>query len=110
MLFRHYTQSYLNDNLKSKLPYIIDFAFKGGDKTFIRLSNNGAAYWEKKPEEGLGFSKTLIKKTINYLIENCYFNLGSVTMKQAIGIPMEIDPVPENLFLYSYEEEGICHY
>ena len=31
------------DKLKSKLSSIVDFAFKRGDKTFIRLSNNGMA-------------------------------------------------------------------
>ena len=41
--------------LKSKLSSIADFAFKGGDKTFIRLSNNVAAYWRKKRKEELGF-------------------------------------------------------
>ena len=35
-----------------------------------------------------------------HLIENCYFNVRNVTIKQAIGIPMEIDPEPfsANLF------------
>ena len=33
-----------HDKLKSELSSIADFAFKGGDKTLIRLSNNGAAY------------------------------------------------------------------
>ena len=35
-------------HLKSKLSYIADFAFKEGDKTLIRLSNNGAAYRGRK--------------------------------------------------------------
>ena len=30
--------------LKSKLLSIIDFALKGREKTFIRLSNKGSAY------------------------------------------------------------------
>ena len=44
---------------------------------------------------------------INHLLENCYFNVGNVTMKQTIIIPMEIDPTPfwTNVSLYSYEEE-----
>ena len=96
-----------HDKLKSKLSSIVDFAFKWGDKTFIRLSHNSAAYWGKKTKGGLSFSKTLLKRAINHLIENCYFNVGNVAIKQAIGIPMGIDQAPflENLFLYSYEEE-----
>ena len=44
---------------------------------------------------------------MNYLIKNCYFNAGNVTMKQVIGIPMGIDVAPfwANPFLYSYQEE-----
>ena len=36
---------------------MVDFALKRGDKTFIRLSNSGAAYWGRKTKGGLGFSK-----------------------------------------------------
>ena len=51
----------------------------------------------------------LVITTVNHLIENCYFIVGKVTMKQAIGIQMGVDHAPSraNLFLYSYEEEYI---
>ena len=60
-----------------------------------------------KTKGGLRFSKTSLETAINHLIGNCYFNIGNVTMKQAIGIPMGIDPAPfwANLFLYSYKED-----
>ena len=45
------------DELKSKLSYMVEFVFKVGDKTFIRSSNNGAAYWRKKTKRAIGFSK-----------------------------------------------------
>ena len=86
--------------LKSKLSSIVDFVFKGGVKTFIRLSKSGAAYWGKKAKGELGFSKSSLKTAMNHLTENCYFNVGNVSMKQAIGIPIGIDSVPfcANLF------------
>ena len=89
-----------HDKLKSKLSSIPDFAFNKEDKTFIRLFNNGAAYWGKKTKGRLGFSKTSLKTAINYLIENSYFNAGNMTKKQALCIPMGIDPAlfGENLF------------
>ena len=70
-------------------------------------SNNGAAYWGKKIKRALGFGKASIKTAINHLTENCHFDIGNVTMKQAIGIPMGLDLTQfwENLFLYSYEEK-----
>ena len=58
----------------------VAFACKGGNKGFIMLSNNGAAYWRKLTKGGLGFSKTLVKIAINHLIENCQFNVGNVTI------------------------------
>ena len=35
----------------------------------------------------------------------CYFTVGNIVMRQAIGIPMGIDPAPfwANLFLYQFE-------
>ena len=100
-----------HDKLKSKVSSIVDFAFKWGDKTFIRLSHNSAAYWGKKTKGGLSFSKTLLKRAINHLIENCYFNVGNVAIKQAIGIPMGIDQAPflENLF-YIPMKKNTCHH
>ena len=55
----------------------------------------------------LRMNQTSFKTAINHLIKNCYFNVGNMTMKQAMSIPVEIDPAPfwANLFLYSYEEE-----
>ena len=39
------------------------------------------------------------------MIENCYFSVGTIIMRQAIGIPMGIDPAPfwANLFLFYFE-------
>ena len=62
---------------------------------------------EKKTKAGLDFRKSSLKIIINHLVENCYFNVGNLTMKQAFGIPMGIDPASfwANLFLYFDEEK-----
>ena len=81
-------------------------------KTFIRLFQNDAAYWGKKIKGGLGFVKTSTETAINHLIENCCcFNIGNVTVKQAIGTPMGIDPAPfwANLF-YIPRKKNTCHH
>ena len=46
---------------------------------------------------------------VAHLIENCFFKVGDRVMRQAVGIPMGIDPAPfwANLFLYSFEEQYI---
>ena len=61
MTFQHYTH---HDKLKSKLSSIVDCPFKGRDKTFIRLSDNGEVCWVKKAREQLNFSKALLKTAI----------------------------------------------
>ena len=89
----------LDTNLPRKFSSIPNFAFKGEDRTFIRLSNNAEAYWEKEAKWGLGFSKKSSKTGINHLT--------NVSMKPTICMPMGINPASflTNLFLYSYEEE-----
>ena len=46
---------------------------------------------------------------MKHLIQNCYFTVGNSTMRQAIGIPMGINPAPfwANLYLYTNEEEFV---
>ena len=53
----------------------------------------------------MGFTKNSLKVAVKHLIENCYFTVGNTVLRQAIGIPMGIDPAPfwANLFLYAYE-------
>jgi hypothetical protein len=91
--------------LLERLDRLVDFAFKGGDKNYINISWKYYAYWGKKTNSSQGFSQNSLKNAINYLMTNCYFNVGKITMKQVIGIPMGIDPAPfwANLFLYTYE-------
>lgn len=40
----------------------------------------------------LCLNRTLHIPANNHLIENFYFNVGNMIMKQSVGIPMEINP------------------
>ena len=88
---------------------LIDFCFDGGKKKFIKIDNWGNAKWGKKTKDSIGFTRNSLKVAVKHLIENCYFTVGNVVMRQAIGIPMGIDPAPfwANLFLYAYEVKYI---
>ena len=46
---------------------------------------------------------------MKYLLENCYFELGSNIFRQVIGIPMGSDPAPffANLFLFYCDSKWI---
>ena len=104
--------------LYTKLPHrqlidhlsdIIAFVYKGGDKSFIKIGSNGKAYWARAKGKGIAFTKGSLKMAVAHLIENCFFRVGNRVMRQAVGIPMGIDPAPfwANLFLYSFEEQHV---
>ena len=90
-----------------ELSAVIDFAFEGGKCKFIEISKQGKASWKTKRTQGaVSFSRNSLKQAVKHLIQNCFFTVGNIVMRQAIGIPMGIDPAPfwANLFLYQYEE------
>ena len=99
-----------HNKLISVLNNIIDFAFKGGTRDYISVSKS-QAYWVKSSSSGRGttYSKSQINESLDYLINNCYFTVGTKLFKQIIGIPMGSDPAPffANLFLFYYEAEWI---
>ena len=96
-----------HDQLIERLCKTIDLVFSGGENKCIRISKGGNAYWGNMSNDKTIFTQNSLKLAIQHLIENCYFNVGNIVMRQVIGIPMGIDPAPfwANLFLYSYEEE-----
>ena len=95
-----------HNKLLKELSEVIDFVFDCGNCPYIAISKYGNAYWsKKKPKSTVSFSRNSLKIAIKHLIQNCYFTVGNVVMRQSIGIPMGIDPAPfwANLFLYQYE-------
>ena len=59
--------------------------------------------------KGTKYTKGSIKSALKYLMGNCFFQVGNITFKQVIGIPMGSDPAPSfaNLFLHHYESEWL---
>ena len=49
----------------------------------------------------------MLKNAVKHLIENCFFTVANITLKQDIGIPRGIDLVPfwAYLCLYFYENQ-----
>ena len=95
-----------HDKLINVLDSIIDFAFKGGQKEYVCINWKGEAFWDSNPDKSsIYFSKSQLKEAVKYLIENCYFTVGTILLQQIIGIPMGLDPAPflANFFLYFYE-------
>ena len=94
-----------HDKLINELHRLIDFVFEGGDRNYIKISNWGKASWGKKSKGSTGYTRHSLKVAVKHLIQNCFFTVGNSVLRQAIGIPMGIDPAPfwANLFLYAYE-------
>ena len=85
--------------------------FEGGDKNYIRINQWGKAFWGKKFKDSVGYTRNSLKVAVKHLIKNCFFTVGNTVLRQAIGIPMGIDPAPfwANLYLYTYEEDFITN-
>ena len=84
-----------HNKLVKELSEIIDFVYDYGSCKYIAISKSGNAYWSTKiPKSSISFSRNSLKIAVKHLIQNCYFTVGNVVMRQAIGIPMGIDPAP----------------
>ena len=98
-----------HDKLIYELHKLIDFVFDAGDRNYIKLDTRGKAFWGKKSKNSVGYTRHGLKVAVKFLIENCFFTVGNIIVRQAIGIPMGIDPAPfwANLFLYVYETKYV---
>ena len=103
-----------HDDLINNLNEIVDFVFcggnvkKDGNRKFITVTSY-ATFWSKKKWGNNSFTRSQIKVLISHLIRETYFQIGNLSFKQCIGIPMGIDPAPfwANLHLYTYEYKFI---
>ena len=85
-----------------RLCNVIDFVFESGNRTRICISKNNVAYWGKNFKDNIAFSKSTLKTPLNHLMQNCYFMVGNLLLRQKIGIPFWA-----NFFSYMYENKFI---
>ena len=64
-------------------------------------------FWERKIKGRVGFSKEDLKTAVTFLKENFDFNVCNITMKQMIGIPVEIYHIPS---FYILMKKNTCHF
>ena len=57
------------------LNELIDFCFKGGDKEYISVDRYGAKWVSQEKRGCVMFTKTSLKKSVKYLLDNCFFSL-----------------------------------
>ena len=56
-----------HDKLVDEISPIIDFAFKGRNRSYVQVSRNEKAIWRKKSKGGFGFSKAALKTAVTFL-------------------------------------------
>ena len=98
-----------HDKLLFVLNTLIDFCFNGGLGNYLAVNKGGARWVEDIGRNKITFDKNQLKIAVKYLIDNCYFTVGTKIVRQIIGIPMGSDPAPffANLFLYYYENQWV---
>ena len=77
--------------LKSKLSFDVDFPFKGGAKTFCRLSNNRAAY---RGEQDL----TLVKHHLKQLFQSLKYDTETANWDPMFGQIFFYIPIKKNTY------------
>ena len=91
-----------HDKLLEVLHSVVDFVFKGGTRDVISIDSLGNPSWSTcQKGHKFSFSRTSLKEAIKFILNNCYFSFGNISLRQIIGIPMGSDPAPffANLFL-----------
>ena len=58
------------DKLIKKMFNVIDFVFKGGNRTHICIFKNNVVYWGKKSKDIITFSKSTLTTSLKQLIQN----------------------------------------
>ena len=99
-----------HDKLKYKTLSIAVFAFKGDDKTFVRLSKKCYGIMGKEKKEGLGFSKIFVETALNHLIQNFHFNVGNKIMKNAIGTQCKLPSTTLSSFFFISMKKTLGHF
>ena len=96
-----------HNKLIKVLHSLIDFCFDGGENKYIGINKYGAKWIKDAERYKSYFDKQGIKNAVSYLLDNCFFTVGTKLLRQIIGIPMGSDPAPffANLFLYHYERK-----
>ena len=51
-------------------------------------TENNVAYWGKNFKDNIAFSKSPLKTPLKHLMQNCYFMVCNLLLRQEIGIPM----------------------
>jgi hypothetical protein len=94
-----------HDKLKDKIFFLVDKAFTGMRKKYIRVTKYKAEWCNKRNPNDFYLDLQSLIELIGWLIDNTFVIVGDQILQQTVGIPMGTDCAPflANLFLFSYE-------
>ena len=61
-------------------------------QNFVKVSTKENSSWGKKVKGCIGFTCNLLKVVVKHLIENCFFTVGNIMLKQNKGTTMGSAP------------------
>ena len=80
-----------HNKLTNVMRELINSCFKVGEKWFIVVTKFGATWTGDKNKYKKAFDKASLELDINFSLDNCFSNLGYLSLWQIIGISMESD-------------------
>jgi hypothetical protein len=94
-----------HNKLKEEIKFLVEKAFNGMNKKYIKVTKYKAQWCNKKVPHEFYLDLPTLVTLINWLIDNTFVVVGDLVLQQCVGIPMGTDCAPflANLFLFSYE-------
>ena len=103
-----------HEDIKQALTAVVKLAFRHSKKERIAIYSCKSFKWVTSTRDStFYFDLDKLINCISYLIDNCYFSLGQINLRQIIGVPIGVSPGPymANLTLWYYENkymERLC--
>ena len=100
-------------DIKEALIFIIKLAFRNrkskSESKYISVYDKSSNWVSSHRDSTFAFDESKLIKCIEFLLDNCYFEVGNSIYKQIIGVPIGINPGPymANLTLWYFENRFI---
>ena len=96
-------------DIKEALIFTIKLAFRNrkskSESKYISVYDKSSNWVSSHRDSTFAFDESKLIKCIEFLLDNCYFEVGNSIYKQIIGVPIGINPGPymANLTLWYFE-------
>ena len=98
-------------DIKEALIFTIKLAFRNrkskseSKSKFISVYDKSSNWVSSHRDTAFAFTEAKLIKSVEFLLDNCYFEVGNLLYKQVIGVPIGINPGPymANLTFWYFE-------